>query len=142
MKIREIPKHVDFSSLVERNDLSKPALAVLATALGRGDLNIFVQQEGNLDEYSRDGMISLLQLRSSNLRQQGRECHGFEEALAAVTALDDTRRICWMAVPTAGHLLILLLEVSSYAVLACMSLKRIAKDKPTPPPNWDGSNLA
>ena len=141
MKIQEILKHVDFSSLFERNDLSKPALDVLATAMGRGDLNTFLQQEGNLDEYSRDGMIGLLQLRSSNLRQQGRECHGFEEAVAAVTSLGDTGRICWMAVPTAEHILVLLLEASSYAVLACMSLKRIAKDKPTPPRNWDGSNL-
>jgi len=142
MKIREIPQHVDFSSVVKRKDLSKPALDVLATALGRGDLDNFLQQEGNLDEYSRAGMMGLLQLRSSNLRAQGRECHGFEEALAAVTALNDTEKICWMAVPTAEHLLILLIGVSSYAVLACMSLKRIVKERPILPPNWDGSNPA
>lgn len=139
MKIREIPRHVDFSAIVKRNDLSRPALDVLATAMSRGDLENFLQQEGNLDEYSRAGMIGLLQLRSSNLRAQGRECHGFDEAWAAVTALGDTKQISWMAIPTSEHLLILLLEVSSYAVLACMSLKRIVKERPTLPLNWDGS---
>lgn len=141
MKIREIPEHVDFSSLVERYDFSKPAWDVLSTAVRKGDLNTFLQQEGNLDEYSREGMIGLLQLRLSNLRRQGRECHGFEEALAAVIALGDTQRICWMAIPTTEHLLIVLIEASSYEVLACMSLKRIVKDRLTPPPNWDGSDL-
>lgn len=139
MKIREISNHVDFASITGRQDLSKPALDVLATAIGRGDLEEFLRHEGNLDEFSRAGMIGLLQLRSNNLRAQGRECHGFDEALAVVTSLDDSERICWMAVPTSEHLLVLLLAVSSYAVLACMSLKRNDKKRPTLPPDWDGS---
>lgn len=139
MKIHELSRHVDFASVVKRNDLCKPALDVLETAIRRGDVDAFLQQDGNLDEYSRAGMVGLLQLRSKNLGAQGREYHGFDEATAAVSALGDDDRISWMAVPTSEHLLVLLIEVSSHTVVGCMSLKRIVKDRQALPPNWDGA---
>ena len=142
MKIREISRHIDFSSIVKRSDLSKSALDVLADAIGNGDLDKFLQQDGNLDEYSQASMTGLLQLHTGNLRAQGRECHGFEEALAVVTALGEAEPICWMAVPTSEHLVVLLVGASSYAALGCMSVKRIVKERPTLSPSWDGSNPA
>jgi hypothetical protein len=141
MRIREISRHVDFTSVVKRRDLSKPALDVLETAISRGDVEDFLQRDGNLDEYSRAGMIGLLRLRSENLAAQGREYHGFDEALAAVNGLEDTEQISWMAIQTVAHLLVLLIKVSSYDVIGCMSLKRIVKKRPTIPSPWDGSEL-
>ncbi|CAG9195197.1 hypothetical protein [Burkholderia vietnamiensis] len=141
MKIREISRHVDFASVVKRKDLSKPALDILALAISRGDVDRFLQRDGNLDEYSRAGMLGLLELRSKNLEAQGREFHGFNKALAAVNRLEDTERVSWMAIPSLAYLLVLLINVTSYDVIGCMSLKRIAKERPKVPPGWDGSKL-
>lgn len=142
MRTHEIAQHIDFVSILTRNDLSKSALDVLSLAIDQGDLDNVLQQDGNLDEYSRTGMIGLLELRARNLAAQRRQFHGFGEALAAVRRLEDTERVSWMAVSMPSHLLIILIKVSDYAVLGCMSLKRIGKEHPVVPSNWDGSELS
>ncbi|MGH8780357.1 hypothetical protein [Paraburkholderia sp.] len=141
MKIREIALHIDFESVAKRGDLSGPALDILREAIDHGDLRNFLKQEGNLDEYSHAGMVGLLQLRSKNLAKQGREHYGFTEALEAVEKLGDDERISWMAIPTLRHLLVLLINVSNRDVIGCMSLRRLDKERPKIPPNWDGSEV-
>jgi len=142
MRICELARHVDFASVVKRNDLSNQALNVLRNAIDRGDLEDFLRQDGNLDEYSRDGMIGLLRLRIENLTKRGREFHGFSEAITVVECLGKDDHVSWAAIQTLTHLLVMLIKVSNYDVIGCMSLTRSDKKRPHVPINWDGSPLA
>jgi len=123
MKISEIAKRVDFASVLKRSDLVKPALDILELAIREGDIDRFLQHDGNLNKYSRTGMIGLLRLRIKNLTAHGREFYGFDEALAAVSRLDDTEQISWTGIQTSTQLLMLLFVESSCNVVGCMSLK-------------------
>ncbi|KVS36838.1 hypothetical protein [Burkholderia ubonensis] len=129
MKMRDLATHVDFEAVVERDDFSRAARDVLAQAIEQGGLDERLRCDWNLDEYTRIGMSGLLALRIRLFDEQGREHHGFVEAKAAVDRLDDDEPIVWFVVDTVTHLVVSLITVADYAVIGCMSLRRVKRNE-------------
>ncbi|KVN97484.1 hypothetical protein WJ85_14840 [Burkholderia ubonensis] len=137
MKMRDLATHVDFEAVVERDDFSRTARGVLAQAIAQGGLDERLQCDWNLDEYTRVGMSGLLALRIGLFDEQCREHHGFVEAKAAVDRLDDEERIVWFVVDTVTHLVVSLITVADYAVIGCMSLRRVKRNESSVAPHAD-----
>jgi hypothetical protein len=141
MKILDIAQHVNLSLVVERTDLSQPAREILHHAITCGDVDKFFSQDGNLDEYSKDGMLGLIQIREKGLTDQRREHYGFLEAMEIVKCLPEDEKICWLAIETTNHLLVILVRISNFEVIGCMSVSRSNNLKPQLPEIWDGSAM-
>ncbi|KVQ17702.1 hypothetical protein WJ98_21050 [Burkholderia ubonensis] len=142
MKMRDLATHVDFGAVVARDDFSRVARDVLAQAIEQGGLDERLRRDWNLDEYTRIGMSGLLALRIRLFDEQGREHHGFVEAKAVVDRLDDDEQIVWFVVDTVTHLVVLLITIADYAVIGCMSLRRVKRNESGVAPHADGLPLA
>ncbi|KVR58363.1 hypothetical protein WK20_00675 [Burkholderia ubonensis] len=137
MKMRDLATYVDFGAVVARDDFSRVARDVLAQAIEQGGLDERLRRDWNLDEYTRIGMSGLLALRIRLFDEQGREHHGFVEAKAVVDRLDDDEQIVWFVVDTVTHLVVLLITIADYAVIGCMSLRRVKRNESCFAPHAD-----
>lgn len=138
MKISAIASHVDFAAILERRDLDRAALATFQNALDGGYLQRFLASVGDVDEYSKEGILQLLHRRNDGLARQGRTFDGVTQAIAAVKSLGEGERVSWLAVLMPADMSIILLHVSTCDVLACLSLSRSKKQRVTTPGDWDG----
>jgi hypothetical protein len=128
MNSKDLLEKADFEGFIKSGHFDRRTAEVLAKAKGVNGRLPIPLNVNSYDEQDLPTICSIIEFRANSLESQGRVLNGASKCLQALRNKENSDKRAWVAMKIHENILIFIINVRTYEIDGCMSLRVVEPD--------------